>query len=115
MTFEKFRDNMLAAGYEEVLARRWAPHAEAPTHPHPFEANALGVHGEMRLSEQGGTARRLEAGDHFHLQGNVPHEERYGPQGAIYWVARRWAPHAEAPTHPHLFEANGWGFTVKCG
>ena len=58
MTFETFRDNMLAAGYEEVLERRWAPHAAAPTHPHPFEGNALGVHGEMRLSEQGGTARQ---------------------------------------------------------
>ena len=89
ITFEKFRDDMLAAGYEEVLERPWAPYAEAPTHTHPFEANALVIQGEMWLTEQGGTARRLEAGDRFHLQANVPHEERYGPQGAIYWVARR--------------------------
>ena len=89
MTFEKFRDDMLAAGYEEVLERPWAPCAEVATHTHPFEANALVIQGEMWLTEQGGTARRLEAGDRFHLQANMPHEERYGPQGAIYWVARR--------------------------
>ena len=89
MTFETFRDNMLAAGYEEVLERRWAPHAAAPTHPHPFEANALGIHGEMRLSEQGGTARRLEDGDRCQWRANVSHEGRDGRQGAIYWVALR--------------------------
>jgi quercetin dioxygenase-like cupin family protein len=47
------------------------------------------IQGEMWLAEQGGPARRLAVGDRFHLQANVPHEERYGPQGAIYWVARR--------------------------
>ena len=89
ITFEKFRDDMLAAGYDEVLERPWAPGAKAPIHAHPFEADALVVQGEMWLTEQGGAARRLEAGDRFHLQANVLHEERYGPQGAIYWVARR--------------------------
>ncbi len=88
-TFERFRDDMLAAGYEEVLERPWAPGAEAPIHTHPFEAHALVVQGEMWLTEQGGTERRLTAGDRFHLGANVPHEERYGPQGATYWVARR--------------------------
>ena len=89
MTFEKFRDDMLAAEYEEVLERPWLPAAEVPTHTHPFEANALVVQGEMWLTEQGGTARRLEPGDRIHLQAHVAHAERYGPQGAIYWVARR--------------------------
>ena len=89
ITFEKFRDDMLAAGYEEVLERTWEPFAVAPTHTHPFDANALVVGGEMWLTEQGETARRLEAGDRFQLRANVPHEERYGPQGAVYWVARR--------------------------
>ncbi len=89
ISFEQFRDDMLAAGYEEVLERPWAPGTEVPTHTHPFEANALVVQGVMWLSEQGGAARQLEPGDRFHLQANVPHEERYGPQGATYWVARR--------------------------
>ena len=89
ITFAQFREEMLAAGYEEVLERPWVPYAEVPIHTHPFEANALVVQGEMWLTEQGGTARRLEAGDRFQLKANAPHEERYGPQGAIYWVARR--------------------------
>ena len=91
ITFEKFRDDMLAAGYQEVLERTWGPSAVAPTHTHPFEANALVVQGEMWLTEQGGTERRLEVGDRFQLRANVSHEERYGPRGAIYWVARRAA------------------------
>jgi hypothetical protein len=89
ITFDQFRHDMLAAGYDEVVARPWPPGAEAPVHTHPFEADALVVQGEMWLTEPGGTARRLEAGDRFHLQANVPHEERYGPQGATYWVARQ--------------------------
>lgn len=87
--FESFRAEMLAAGYDEVLERPWAPGAVAPTHTHPFEARALVVQGEMWLTEQGGSTRRLVAGDRFHLQANVPHDERYGPEGAVYWVARR--------------------------
>ena len=87
--FEKFRDEMLAAGYEEVFERSWAPGAVAAVHTHPFEANAMVVQGEMWLIEQGGSERRLEVGDRFHLQADIPHEERYAPRGAIYWVARR--------------------------
>ena len=88
-SFEKFRDEMLGAGYEEVLARSWAPDTVVPVHTHSFEANALVVQGEMWLTEQGRPARRLVPGDRFHLQALAPHDERYGPDGATYWVARR--------------------------
>ena len=60
-----------------------------PVHTHPFEANALVVKGEMWLTEPGGPARRLVPGDRFHLPAHAPHDERYGPVGATYWVARR--------------------------
>lgn len=33
--------------------------------------------------------RHLHAGDTFMLARDVPHTERYGPDGATYWVARR--------------------------
>ncbi len=89
ISFDQFRNDMLAAGFDEVLERAWEPDAVAPTHSHPFEANALVVQGEMWLAEQGGSERRLLPGDRFHLQADVPHAERYGPQGATYWVARR--------------------------
>lgn len=89
VTFEQFRAQMLAAGYEEALERQWAAGVNTPVHNHPFEANALVTQGEMWLAEQGGTARHLLPGDRFNLLAHVPHEERYGPEGATYWVARR--------------------------
>jgi hypothetical protein len=42
----------------------------------------------MWLTVAGGT-QHLKPGDRFALAAGVPHEERYGPQGATYWVARR--------------------------
>ena len=88
-TLDQFRTEMLAAGYDEVLERPWAPDTVVDTHTHPFEANAIGVHGEMWLAVGDGVAQRLVPGDRFHLQANEPHSERYGPEGATYWVARR--------------------------
>jgi hypothetical protein len=33
--------------------------------------------------------RHLRPGDGFQLARDEPHAERYGAEGAIYWVARR--------------------------
>ena len=33
--------------------------------------------------------RHLRPGDRFDLAHDVPHAERYGSEGATYWVARR--------------------------
>lgn len=88
-TFEQFRTTMLADGYDEVLERVWAPGTVLETHTHPFEANAVVVQGEMWLAVENGEAKGLLTGDRFHLQADVPHSERYGPEGATYWVARR--------------------------
>jgi hypothetical protein len=38
---------------------------------------------------QGGHERHLRPGDRFALEREVPHAERYGAEGAAYWVARR--------------------------
>ena len=89
ITLDQFRADMLASGYDEVLERPWAPGTVVDTHTHAFEANAIVVQGEMWLAVDGGPERRLLPGDRFHLQPNAPHAERYGPQGATYWVARR--------------------------
>jgi len=32
--------------------------------------------------------QHLRAGDRFELDHGVPHAERYGDEGATYWVAR---------------------------
>lgn len=86
--FETFRDQALAEGFDEVLAREWPPLTELATHTHPFSVKAVVTQGEMWLTV-GKDTRHLRAGDAFELARDVPHAERYGAEGAAYWVARR--------------------------
>jgi hypothetical protein len=88
ITFQQFEADALARGFDEALERRWSPDQVVDEHRHPFTADALVVDGEMWLTEAGET-RHLMPGDTFHLEQDVPHAERYGPTGAVYWVARR--------------------------
>ncbi len=83
-----FDAQALAQGYEELLDRQWAPLTVVDIHTHPFDAKAVLTQGEMWLTVDGQT-RHLQAGDGFELAREVPHAERYGPEGAIYRVARR--------------------------
>lgn len=87
-TFEEFEAQARAAGFDESLVRQWAPGTVLDTHTHPFDADAVVAQGEMWLTCEGNT-RHLKPGDTFTLAREVPHAERYGPQGATYWVARR--------------------------
>lgn len=87
-TFEEFESTARAAGFDQALVRQWAPDTVLDTHTHPFDADALVVEGEMWLTFEGAT-RHLLPGDTFNLARELPHAERYGPQGATYWVARR--------------------------
>ena len=57
------------------------------THTHPFRAQALVVQGEFWLTV-GDQVRHLQVGDTFELDAEVPHAERYGSEGATFWVAR---------------------------
>ena len=88
MRFEDFASAAKAAGFDEVLRRDWAPDTVIDTHTHPFAVQAVVTAGEMWLSDETGT-RHLLPGDRFELAYEAPHAERYGPQGASYWVARR--------------------------
>ena len=87
-TFEEFEAQARAAGFDESLVRQWAPGTVLETHTHPFDADAVVAQGEMWLTCEGST-RHLKPGDTFTLAREVPHAERYGPEGATYWVARR--------------------------
>jgi hypothetical protein len=89
-TFAEFEARARAAGFDEVLERRWAPGLVLETHTHPFAVDALVVEGEMWLSDDAGT-RHLEPGDRFTLAREAPHAERYGPEGTVFWAARRHA------------------------
>jgi hypothetical protein len=86
--FDAFAVDARAEGFDEVLERRWAPAVVLRTHTHPFALKALVVQGEMWL-EVAEQTRHLGPGDTFALERDVPHAERYGPDGATYWVARR--------------------------
>ncbi len=90
VTFTEFEAEALAQGFDAVLERRWEPGTVLETHTHPFDAKALVVRGEMWLTV-GNDTRHLKAGDTFALDRDVPHAERYGGDGATYWVARRSA------------------------
>jgi mannose-6-phosphate isomerase-like protein (cupin superfamily) len=87
-TFQQYQSEWLGKGFDEVLERVWAPHTVLDTHTHPFGAQALVTQGEMWLT-CGAETRHLRPGDTFALDAEVPHAERYGNEGATYWVARR--------------------------
>ena len=88
ITFQAFEAAALARGFDEVLERKWEPLALVGEHTHPFDADALVVQGDMWLTVDDDT-RHLRLGDTFALDANVVHAERYGSEGATYWVARR--------------------------
>ena len=87
-TFADFETDAKAKGFAEVLERKWAPDTVVQTHSHPFDANAVVVQGEMWLTV-GDDTQHLLVGDTFELSSNTPHAERYGKDGATYWVGRR--------------------------
>ena len=97
-TFEDFAIAARAAGFDEVLERRWAPDTILDEHIHEFDAEAVVTQGEMWLTCDG-VAQHLINGDTFKLARNVPHSERYGSEGATYWVARRIAQKNESPSN----------------
>jgi hypothetical protein len=87
-TFETFQSTALSEGFDEVIERAWDPLVVLDTHTHPFGVKALVTQGEMWLTV-GDQTQHLKEGDRFTLDRDVPHAERYGAQGASYWVARK--------------------------
>jgi quercetin dioxygenase-like cupin family protein len=87
-SFDDFKQTSLAAGFDEVIARDWAPNTVLDTHTHPFGVHAILTRGEMWLTINGHT-QHLLPGSTFQLDRDVPHDERYGAEGAAYWVARK--------------------------
>jgi quercetin dioxygenase-like cupin family protein len=88
MEFDAFTERMKKLGFDQVVERVWKPLATVEEHTHPFDSNALVVQGEMWLTVNGRTEHLLTGGT-FELRAHQPHSERYGAEGATYWVARR--------------------------
>ncbi len=93
--FSDYEADARAQGFDEVLERNWPPLTVLDTHVHPFALKAVVVRGEMWLTV-GDQIRHLRAGDTFELDREVAHAERYGSEGATYWVARRHGVAAES-------------------
>ena len=87
-TFDQFKATSLAAGFDEVLVREWAPSQQVASHSHAFEVSALVVRGDLVLTV-GGQEHHLKAGDPFTLARDTLHTEQYGIDGATFWVARK--------------------------
>lgn len=87
-TFAEFEAAANQRGCSAVLERRWAADAAVPEHAHDFAVTALVVQGRMWLTV-GPATRELAPGDRFELDAGVAHAERYGSEGATFWVARR--------------------------
>jgi quercetin dioxygenase-like cupin family protein len=88
LSYAQFESAARAEGFDEVLVREWQPGQVLDEHRHPFAIKALVTRGEVWLTE-GEHTRHLCAGDGFELARDVPHAERYGEEGATFWVARR--------------------------
>ena len=88
MTEQEFRNQMAAEGITEVVMVEREPNGGLDTHSHPFEARALILAGEITIIADTGT-QHCKAGDTFRLAANMPHIEKYGPQGVRYLAGRR--------------------------
>ena len=86
-TFEQFKAATMAEGFDEVLAREWEANHETPLHEHPFEVFGFIVKGEIWLTMDENPIH-LHQGDTFRVPRYMPHQEKYGPQGASLWIAR---------------------------
>jgi quercetin dioxygenase-like cupin family protein len=89
--FDAFADRMRKLGFDQVVRRVWKAHTTVEEHSHPFDSSAIVVAGEMWLTVNGRTEHLLPGGT-FELHAHQPHSERYGAEGATYWVARRSVP-----------------------
>jgi quercetin dioxygenase-like cupin family protein len=86
--FQEFEAELRAQDFDEVVEVNWPPNAVIDTHQHAFAAKALVVRGEMWLTIGSHTQHILPGGT-FELTAAQPHAERYGAEGATYWVGRR--------------------------
>ena len=85
--FGKFTAQAKRLGFAECLVRSWEADRFIDVHTHDFAVQALVVEGELWLGVDG-ALQHLREGARFSLESGVPHTERYGAQGAVFWVAR---------------------------
>ena len=87
-TFEAFKTLKLKEGFDEVLIREWAPNFANDPHDHPFDTEAVVAQGEYWLTMNGKTTH-YKTGDLFKVSRGAIHSEKYGPEGSVFWAARK--------------------------
>lgn len=87
-TFESFQSRKLNEGFDEVLVRNWEPGFSNEPHEHPFDTVAWVAKGEFWLTMNDKTTHYTQ-GDMFQVDRGVTHHETYGPEGAVFWAARK--------------------------
>ncbi len=86
--FGDFTLDALARGFDDTVVRRQPANTATGPHAHAFDVDAVLADGEMWLTCRRRTLHLLP-GDNFSLAAGTRHSERYGPDGATYWVARK--------------------------
>lgn len=86
--FESFKALKLSEGFDEVLQREWDAGFSNEPHQHDFDTEALVARGEFVLLINGEQIQ-YRTGDTFSVARGVVHSERYGPEGATFWAARK--------------------------
>lgn len=88
MDSEQFLKMVRHEGFSEVVRVAREPGTMLESHTHPFEAKALILDGEIRITTAAGD-RTYRADDIFHLQAQETHAAFYGPQGVQYLAGRK--------------------------
>jgi quercetin dioxygenase-like cupin family protein len=88
MTQDEFAKNLESEGFDEIATVMRDANGSLDDHTHPFEAKALVLDGELRITTAHDD-RTYRAGDVFHLKANELHSEVYGPLGVAYIVGRK--------------------------
>jgi quercetin dioxygenase-like cupin family protein len=88
MERDEFIEALKREGFAEVVTVTRDANGTLDNHSHPFEAKALVIFGELTI-RVGETDRLYKEGDTFHLQANLAHSEKFGPDGVQYVVGRK--------------------------
>jgi uncharacterized cupin superfamily protein len=88
MEYLSFVNSLVADGFAEPVKVSRESHGFLDSHTHPFEAKALILEGEIKITVDS-VERTYRPGDVFQLAENTPHIEHYGPLGVTYLVGRK--------------------------
>lgn len=88
MNEQEFLELAKASGFSQPERLSREANLYNAEHTHEFDVEAFIVEGELSVTTADGVTV-CKSGDRFSLARDIPHEERYGPDGAEILVAKR--------------------------